>query len=72
MSLRQDITARLDFIAWRDFIYSVYSDRPDVAPSPAPNARDHLERPLSYLYDKIVRNQFLPTLPARTRFFMIH
>jgi len=71
MSLRQDITARLDFIVWRDFIYCEYSDRPDATPSPAPNARDHLERPLSCFYD-IVRNQFLSTLPARTRFVMIH
>jgi len=29
MALRPDITVRLDFIAWREFIYSVYSDRPD-------------------------------------------
>jgi len=49
---RQDITARLDFTAQRDFIYSVYSDRPDAAPSPAPDALDHFERSLSCFYDK--------------------
>jgi hypothetical protein len=71
MARQQDIPARLDFIARRDFIYSVYSDRPEVAPTPAPDVRDHFERPLSYMIE-IVRNQFLPALPARTRFFMIH
>jgi len=52
MAIQQDITARLDFIARRDFIYSVYSDRPDAAPSPAQDARDHFELPLSCFYDK--------------------
>jgi len=64
VSLRQDITARLDFIARRHFIYSVYSDRPEAAPSPVPDCH--------VLLIKIVRIQFLPTLPARNRFFMIH
>ena len=70
MARLQDFAARLDCIALQDFIYSVYSDRPDAVPSPSPDARDHFERPLSYMI-KIVRDQFLPALPARTLFFMI-
>jgi len=69
MSLQQDITARLDFIAWWDFIYSVYSDRPDAAPSPAPNARDHLERPLSYFYDKNCSQSISPDSSSPHSFF---
>ena len=48
MARQQDISARLDFIAQRDFIDSLYSDRPEVAPTPAPDVRDHFERPLSF------------------------
>jgi len=52
MSLQQDVTVQLDFIARRDIIYSVYSNRPD--------ARDHLERPLSYFYDKFFSQSISP------------
>jgi len=51
MALRQDITTRLDFIARREFIYSVYSDRPDAAPSSAPDAPDHFD--MSFLFRKV-------------------
>ena len=69
MSLRQDITARLDFIVWWDFIYSVYSNRPDAAPSPAPNARDHLECPLSCFYDKNCSQSISPDSSSPHSFF---
>jgi len=69
MSLRQDITARLDFTARRDFIYSVYSDRPDAAPSPAPGARDHLERPLSCFYNKNGSQSISPDSSSPHSFF---
>ena len=72
MARLQDLAARLDFIARRDFIYSVYSDRPDAVPSPSPDARDHFDRPCHVFMIKIVRNQFLLAFPARNRFFMIH
>jgi len=75
MSLRQDITARLDFIARRedfiarrDFIYSVCSDSPEAAPSPAPDARDHLERPLSF-HDKNCLQSISPDLSSPHSFF---
>ena len=69
MSLRQDITAWLDFIERQDFIYSVYSDRPDAAPSPAPNARDHLERPLPCFYDKNCSQSISPGSSSPHSFF---
>ena len=68
MALRQDISARLDFIALRDFIYSVYSDRPEVAPTPAPDVRDHFERPLSF-YDKNCSQSISPGSVSPHSFF---
>jgi len=69
MSLWQYITARLDFIARWDCIYSVYSDRPDAAPSPAPDARDHFERPLSCCYDKNCSQSISPSSSSPHSFF---
>jgi len=69
MSLRRDITVRLDFIARRDFVYSVYSDRPDAAPSPAPDARDHLERLLSWFYDTNCSQSISPDSSSPHSFF---
>ena len=68
MARRQDISARLDFIARRDFIYSVYSDRPEVAPTPAPDVRDHFERPLSF-YDKNCSQSISPGSASPHSFF---
>jgi len=69
MALRQDITVRLDFMSWRDFIYSVYSDRPDAPPSPAPNALDHLERPVSCFYDQNCSQSISPGSSSPHSFF---
>jgi len=71
MARPQDFAVQLDFIARRDFIYSVYSVRPDAVPSPSPDARHHFDRPLSCFYEKNIRNQFLLALPAHIRFFKI-
>jgi len=70
MAQRQNITARLDFIALRDFIYGVYSDRPDASPSPAPDARDHFERPLSCFYDKNCSQSISPGSSSLHLFFL--
>jgi len=52
MARPQNFAARLDFIARRDFVYSVYSDRPDTVPSPSLDTRDHFDPLLSCFYDK--------------------
>ena len=69
MARRQDISARLDFIARRDFICSLYSDRPKAAPTPAPDARDHFERPLSCFYDKNCLQSISPGSSSPHSFF---
>jgi len=69
MSRRQDITSRLDFIAQWDFIFSLYSDRPDAAPSPAPEDRDHFELPLSFYYEKNCSRSISPSSSSSHSFF---
>ena len=63
------IGARLDFIARRDFIYSVYSDRPDEIPSPSTDARDHFGRPLSCFYDQKISQSISPRSSSSHLFF---
>jgi len=69
MARLQDFAARLDCIALQDFIYSVYSDRPDAVPSPSPDARDHFERPLSCFYDKNCSKSISPGSFSSHSFF---
>ena len=69
MVQQQDMTTRLDFITRRDFMYSVYINRPDAAPSPAPDARDHFERPLSCFYDKNCSQSIPPGSSSLHSFF---
>ena len=47
----QDFMARRQDIARRDVNYSVYSDRPDAAPSSAPDAPDRFD--MSFLFRKV-------------------
>jgi len=69
MARWQDISVRLDFIARRDFIYSLYSNRPEAAPTPAPDARDHFERPLSCFYDQNCSQSISPGFSSPHSFF---
>jgi len=69
MTRLQDLAARLDFIARRDFIYLVYSDRPDAVPSPSPDARGHFDCPLSCFYDKNCSQSISPGSSSSQSFF---
>jgi len=69
MARPQDFAARLDFIARRDFIYSVYSNRLDAVPSPSLDARDHVDRPLSCFYDKNCTQSISPGSSSSHSFF---
>jgi len=69
MARPQDFAAQLDLIARRDFIYSVYSDRPDAVPSPSPDARDHFDHPLSCFYDKKFSQSISPGCSSSHSFF---
>jgi len=60
-------TAR--FYSTQDFIYSLYSDRPEVAPTPAPDARDDFERPLSCFYDQNCSQSISPGSASPHSFF---
>jgi len=57
------------FIAQWDFIFSLYSDRPDAAPSPAPEDRDHFELPLSFYYEKNCSRSIFPSSSSSHSFF---